>query len=140
MLIIGFRVFCFSEWNTGTFMIEKMCKYSPYKLITTVAFHLTNLNPDSAIENLIFISFRDKPMSDYNLIDPRPKVDRWDWYLNLISDFAFHLASYFQIIARGNSEHTNKQRPFAGRHGDDKRNGSIVFRIFVPANIKIQTI
>ena len=39
----------------------------------------------------------------------------------------------FRSTARGHSEHTNKPRPFAGGGG---RNRSIVFRNFVPANIK----
>ena len=73
-------------------------------------------------------------MLDCNLNDPRPKVDRFNWYLNLISDCEFHLANYFQINStwpfrtfkqienRGPSQGTG-----VGGHGDDERSESILF-------------
>ena len=45
-----------------------------------VAFLLTNLNPDSAIQNLLFRSLRTKPILNCNLNDPPPHLDSSDWY------------------------------------------------------------
>ena len=46
------------------------------------------LNLDFAIRNLIFrFASRTKPMQDCNLNDPPPYSYRFDWYLNLVSDF-----------------------------------------------------
>ena len=62
--------------------------------MTVAAFLLTNLNPDlrSRTHSLIYRSvkltlLRTKPILDCNLNDPRPHLDRSDWYLNLVSDF-----------------------------------------------------
>ena len=44
------------------------------------SFLFTNLNPDSAIQNLIFRSLRTKPILNCNLNDPPPHLDSSDWY------------------------------------------------------------
>ena len=74
----------FRGQKSKLFAIKDLIQFSVEHSISLkikAAFLLTNLKPDSAIENYrrFPVPFMDKPILDCNLNNPPPNVDRSDW-------------------------------------------------------------